>query len=938
MLPEEKARIKIDKQLNNNDMLPEEKARIKIDKQLNNAGWDIVSRQDYVPNYAMAIKEALMQGGNESDYLLFIDNKAIAVVEAKREENDLKDEVELQAENYAVTPEKWYGTWFDNLIPLVYLANGKKILFKNLLTDPDGDYIELKEMHSPKRMLQLINKTSEYGALPRIERKGLRDCQYNAECKFEKSIKQREKNALAILATGSGKTYLACLAAYRLLNYTPTRRVLFLADRNNLARQAETEFKLFNKTEKQQSLNDLYTINRLTKPDKINGDIIISTIQKLFAVLTGQSTDETNEDEEDENNLNFDETDEQKAESEIDLGKDIKLPSDYFQFIIVDECHRSIYGKWQSVLKYFKDAKILGLTATPTPEAYAFFNDNIIEKYTYDDSVVDGVNVPARVYRIKTEQTEHGGAIKSGDKFVETTRSGYKVNEYIAEERIDFNPTQLDRSVVSPDQIRKNIETFRDSIYTDMFPERKALWEYIPKTLIFAKDDHHASEIVDIVKAVFAEKFEYGKIPEKFVQKITYSAGDTNTLIKEFRTEKEFRIAVTVTLVATGTDVKPLEIVMFMRDVNSDVLYTQMKGRGCRTINDDKLKEVTPNATTKDCFYIVDCVGVTEHDKTIPAAGGGETGTNTPKLEKLLEYLSHGYITDDNLSFLRDYCASINRRYENNPLFGHHLSMFITNFGFSPRDLALNINKAISQNILPPFISPSDENRTRNDLISCLISNLEARKKLLELHRGYYAIYPNDDTLIEKGFSKEQALSFIENFEKYITENADSIEALRIIYNSEDTVITRSMLSELQERLLSENRSFIPAKIWRNYKLLDTDSNVDELDISQNANALTNLIQIVRYAYKKNPKLISLLKGYSQRFALYCGQAQRTLTEDQKDIMKHIADYVINDGYISINELNEIDTDLWRKAIKTFGAPSFKTELVTLSKFLLKAA
>lgn len=921
-----------------NDMLPEEKARIKIDKQLNNAGWDIVSRQDYVPNYAMAIKEALMQGGNESDYLLFIDNKAIAVVEAKREENELRDEVELQAENYAVTPEKWYGTWFDNLIPLVYLANGKKILFKNLLTDPDGDYIELKEMHSPKRMLQLINKTSEYGALPRIERKGLRDCQYNAECKFEKSIKQREKKALAILATGSGKTYLACLAAYRLLSYTPTRRVLFLADRNNLARQAETEFKLFNRTEKKQSLNDLYTINRLTKPDKINGDIIISTIQKLFAVLTGLSTDETNEDEEDENNLNFDETDEQKAESEIDLGKDIKLPSDYFQFIIVDECHRSIYGKWQSVLKYFKDAKILGLTATPTPEAYAFFNDNIIEKYTYDDSVVDGVNVPTRVYRIKTEQTEHGGAIKSGDKFVETTRSGYKVNEYIAEERIDFNPTQLDRSVVSPDQIRKNIETFRDSIYTDMFPERKALWEYIPKTLIFAKDDHHASEIVDIVKEVFAEKFEYGKIPEKFVQKITYSAGDTNTLIREFKTEKEFRIAVTVTLVATGTDVKPLEIVMFMRDVNSDVLYTQMKGRGCRTINDDKLKEVTPNATTKDCFYIIDCVGVTEHDKTIPAAGGSETGTNTPKLEKLLEYLSHGYITDDNLSFLRDYCASINRRYENNPLFGHHLSMFITNFGFSPKDLALNINNAISQNILPPFISPSDENRTRNNLISCLISNLEARKKLLELHRGYYAIYPNDDTLIEKGFSKEQALSFIENFEKYITENADSIEALRIIYNSEDTVITRSMLSELQERLLSENRSFIPAKIWRNYKLLDTDSNVDELDISQNANALTNLIQIVRYAYKKNPKLISLLKGYSQRFALYCGQAQRTLTEDQKDIMKHIADYVINDGYISINELNEIDTDLWRKAIKTFGAPSLKTELVTLSKFLLKAA
>lgn len=617
-------------------MLPEEKARVKIDKQLNEAGWGVVSRDEYNPLSPVAIKEALMQGGKESDYLLFIDNKAVAVVEAKKEENNLGVEVTKQAENYAVTPENWYGTWFDSLIPLVYLANGKKILFKNLLTDPDSDYIELKEMHSPKKMLQLINKTSEYGALPRIERKGLRDCQYNAECEFEKSIKQGQKKFLAVLATGSGKTYLACLAAYRLLNYTSTMRVLFLADRNNLARQAETEFKLFDRTEKQQSLNELYIINRLTNPDKINGDIVISTIQKFFAVLTGQKTNKTSENEEDETSLNFDENDERKIEPEIELGKDLKLPPDYFQLIIVDECHRSIYGKWQSVLKYFKDAKILGLTATPTPEAYAFFNDNVIEKYTYDDSVVDGVNVPARVYRIKTEQTEHGGVINNGDIIVETTRNGDKVNEYVSKERIDFNSAQLDRSIVSPDQIRKNIKAFRDTIYTDIFPEREVLWKYIPKTLIFAKDDHHASEIVEIVKEVFSEKFKGSEVPEKFVQKITYSAGDTNALIREFRTEKEFRIAVTVTLVATGTDVKPLEIVMFMRDVNSDVLYTQMKGRGCRTINDDKLKEVTPNATTKDYFYIVDCVGVTEHDKTIANSGSGGTGTNTPKLENLL--------------------------------------------------------------------------------------------------------------------------------------------------------------------------------------------------------------------------------------------------------------------------------------------------------------
>lgn len=915
-------------------MLPEEKARVKIDKQLMDSGWNIVSRDEYIPNLSLAVKEALMQGGKESDYLLFIDNKAIAVIEAKKEGNPLGIDVAEQVENYAVTPENWYGTWFNSLIPLVYLANGEKILFKNMLTDSDGDYIELSEMHSPKKMLQLIDMKSEYGALPRIGKKGLRNCQYEAEVNFENSIRRGQKKALAVLATGSGKTYLACLAAYRQLNYTQTRRVLFLADRNNLARQAETEFKLFDRTEKQQILNDLYTINRLTKPDKINSDIVISTIQKLFAVLTGQQIDD--EDEEDDKFFASDE----KNESEVKLGNNLKLPSDYFQFIIVDECHRSIYGKWQSVLKYFKGAKILGLTATPTPESYAFFNDNIIEKYTYDDSIVDGVNVPNRVYRIKTKQTEHGGAIEKGAAVIETTRNGKKVDCYISNKRIDYTEAQLDRSIVSPEQIRLNLEEFKNSIYTDLFPERKVFWNYIPKTLIFAKDDHHATEIVNTVKEVFAENFEDNTIPEKFVQKITYSAGDTDALIREFRTDKEFRIAVTVTLVATGTDVKPLEVVFFMRDVDSDVLYTQMKGRGCRVISDDKLREVTPNATTKDCFYIIDAIGVTEHDKQIPKAGNEKNGQKNkiPKLEQLLEYLSHGYVSDDNLALLRDYCATINHRYEENALFGHHLKMFVSDYNFSPKELAYNINEALSKNMLPPFERVSDKNYERNNLISCLIINLDARKKLLKLHRGYYAVSPDKDELIEKGFSKEQALSFIENFEKYITENADTIEALRIIYNSENTVITHSMLSELQERLLSENSSFSPSKIWKNYKILDTNSNVDKLDINQNANALTNLIQLVRYAYKKNPKLISLLKGYSQRFTLYCGQAQRTLTEDQKDIIKHIADYVINDGYISVAELNEIDTDLWRKAVKTFGAPSLKTELITLSKFLLKVA
>ncbi len=917
------------------NMLPEEKARIKIDKQLISAGWDIVSRHEYVPNSASAVKEALMQGNTESDYLLFVEDKAIAVIEAKKESNPLGSEVERQAEGYAVHPQSWYGLWFEKLIPLVYMANGSKIYFKNMLL-PDSEYEELTEMHSPKKMLQMINKVSEYGALPRLEKRGLRDCQYEAEIKFEKSFKAGNKKNLAILATGSGKTYLACLASYRLLNYTSVKRILFLVDRNNLGEQAESEFSLFDKTENRQTMSSLYQIRRLKKEKDIKGDIVISTIQKLFSVLTGQDLQESDEDAEDES-IKKDE--EKESEEIIQLGDNLELPPDYFQFIIVDECHRSIYGKWRAVLDYFSEAKILGLTATPTPEAYSFFNENIIENYLYDDSVVDGVNVPARTYRIITDVTVHGGSIEAGTEIVETTRDKTESAVYTVTQPIEYDPTQLDRSVINRDQIRKVLAAFKKAIYTDLYPEREQKWEYIPKTLIFAKDDNHATEIVDMAKEVFKDEFEGGKVPENFVQKITYSSGDSNGLIRDLRIEKDFRIAVTVTLVATGTDVKPLEIVFFMKDVHSDVLYTQMKGRGCRVISDGKLKEVTPNADTKECYYIVDAVGVTEHEKHIPhPLTTPDGGKRTLSLEQLLEHLSHNEVSDENLILLRDYCSTINRRYEDNALFGRHLDYFITTYGFAPRTVANNINNAFSEGVMAEYISPSHDNSMRMKLIYCLISNIPARKKLLEMQRGYYAVTEDGDEVIYAGFSKESAKTYIENFEKYLDENKDSIEALRVIYNAEKIAITHTMLVDLRDRLLSENRQYGVYQIWKNYKTLDSEGRVEELDKKTNVNALTNLIQIVRYVYKKNQKLISLFTGYSQRFSLYCGQNQRVLTDDQKEIMRQIAEYVIDAGALSIGELNDVDTDLWRKAVTNFGASTLKEEMSVLSKFILKVA
>ena len=170
-------------------------------------------------------------------------------------------------------------------------------------------------------------------------------------------------------------------------------------------------------------------------------------------------------------------------EPEVILGDHLKLKPDHFKFIVIDECHRSIYGKWRSVLNYFKDATILGLTATPTPEAYAFFDENVIEKYTYEDSVIDGVNVPFRIYDIETRVTAQGGELESGEELVEVTKKTGEKGTFVPNQTIIYTGKALDKSVVNRSQIREVLSAYRDSIYSDLYPEREENWNYIPLIL-----------------------------------------------------------------------------------------------------------------------------------------------------------------------------------------------------------------------------------------------------------------------------------------------------------------------------------------------------------------------------------------------------------------------------------------------------------------------
>ena len=937
------------------ELKPEEQARVLIDEMLTAAGWAVVPRSEYIDvPHAQAVTEALTKGNNEADYLLFLDGKAIGVLEAKRAENSLGGKVAEQTAKYSAGALPWYQTWTKPL-PFLFMCNGDKLLFcdrRDFAAGEPLEFVELKKMFTPKEMATRAELKSEFAKMPAVPavqtktKAGLRQCQYDAICNLELSFKHGKKKALIVLATGAGKTFTACTAAYRLLNYTPAKKVLFLVDRNNLGKQAEGEFGTYKLTETGIPFSDEYVVQRLRDVKDIEkSHVVISTIQRLFAVITGQAVTDTDDDESELDDVTND-----LASASVELPKDLKVARDAFDLIIVDECHRSIYGIWKQVLDYFNTARIVGLTATPTEEAYAFFNKNTVVEYTLENSILDGVNVPPRVFRIKTLVSSQGGTIGQGEHVERITLLNGSKQKKIQKEDQKYESTELDRSVVNPAQIKLVVDSFKQAIYSSLYPERLSddparNWKYIPKTLFFAKTDSHADNIVEAIKQSFAVEFEkIGlKLPEKFVQKITCKAGNSNQLISDFRNEKEFRIAVTVTLVATGTDVKPLEVLVFMRDINSAVLYTQMKGRGCRTMDDDKFQLATPNGTSKDCFYLVDAVGVTEHEMKPPGVTSSAEFHKTLGLERLMERLAHGELPDEHLNLFAGYLSKINNKAESEDLSEVNKLLAPSSlYSFVSRIYdALTGKKEFTSHPLPDYKNINDANIERRELVSLVINNIKVRKLLLEINRGFIKIQQEGtDTLIYAGFSIDESKKYAELFREFIEQNRDEVEALRIIYNSEDVAITYEMLSDLKRKLEKFNPMLNEKNLWTCYKTLSVNKvgkagKVKDLEKDE-VGLLTNLIQLVRYALGKNETLYSLQSTSASLFELYCGQNQRVLSEDQKQVLKRIAQYVVQNGCVSAPILMQYEKPLFLQAAKFFGPQNVNTEIQNLTKFMFQ--
>ena len=597
------ARVKgiADKQMRSANQTPEQEARDKIDAMLGQAGWKVQSKKriDLGAGLGIAVREYQTDIG-PADYVLFVDKKPVGVVEAKPENwGHNITTVEEQSGSYASAKLKWLNK--TEPLPFVYESTGVLTRFTNGW-DPIPRSREVFNFPRPETIHAWHSRPSTLRSrlqgLPKLDPAGLRSCQNNAIGKLEASFKDDRPRALIQMATGSGKTYAAITSIYRLLKHADAKRILFLVDTRNLGEQAEQEFMGYVPNDDNRKFTELYNVQRL-KSSFVAKDsqVCISTIQRVYSLLKGRELDESVE------QINPAELVQPKKPMPVVYNDEI--PPEFFDFIVIDECHRSIYNVWRQVLEYF-DAYLIGLTATPDKRTYGFFRKNVVSEYDHEQAVADGVNVGNEIYVIDTEKTRHGGQLEAGQHIEKRERLTRRKRWEIQDEDAAYSAKELDRSVVNPDQIRTVVRTLRDKRH-EIFPGRTE----VPKTLVFAKTDSHADDIIQTVREEFAEG-------NAFCKKITYKVEeDPKSVLAQFRNDFYPRIAVTVDMIATGTDVKPLECLLFMRDVKSRNYFEQMKGRGTRTLDHDDLKKVSPSAASgKTHYVIVDAVGVTRSLKT----------------------------------------------------------------------------------------------------------------------------------------------------------------------------------------------------------------------------------------------------------------------------------------------------------------------------------
>ena len=916
-------------------MKPEESARELIDTQLEQAGWCVqsYSEMNLGAGIGLAIREFPGSHG-PADYLLYVDAKAIGVVEAKPVGHTLRG-VEGQSSSYSEGIDPKLPTW-SRPLPFVFESTGEVTQFTNWL-EPHARSREVFAFFRPESLRTIFEREQQLRAalreMPELLKEGLWPKQHTAIINLEKSLALGKPKALIQMATGSGKTFTAANIAYRLVRHGFARRVCFLVDRKNLGLQTLKEFQAFQPPGESRTFDKLFNVDHPQKSQfqPVN-NVIITTVQRLYSALTGGPEVEDDDDE----RSSF-EGPPAFNKPPVPVGYNSAIPPEFFDVIIVDECHRSIYSVWGDVLKYF-DAFTIGLTATPSKQTIAFFDQNLVMEYTHEEAVADRVNVPYDVYEITTRITEQGSDVDAGYYVGKRSRKTRRERQSQLDENLQYDSKDLDNAVVTPDQIRTIVNAFRDKLFTEIFPGRKD----VPKTIIFAKDDSHADDIVEIVRQEFG-------LGNDFCQKITYRTGRMRTTVQEtdpdgtvrekvvyyktkgktgedvltaFRNSFNPRIAVTVDMIATGTDVKPVEIVFFMRSVRSGNYFEQMKGRGVRVISPDELAKTTPageddsgkllKPLTKSRFVIVDAVGACKQCKS---ERGPVDRQPTKSLRQVFDHIKAGGTDPDAVSALAGKLSRLAHEMSTEQLedvkkhaHGIELSSLITDLmkstnaddvharamdtlslGDEPTEAQLDqAEQVLIRDAVRPFYDP----KLRDLLLDIKLANEQTIDRI------------SQDELLSAGYSqdaRDRAQLKVESFKKFIEDNRSELIALQVFYSGMTANRLKfSDLKEVAKRIAMPPLSTTPEDLWRCYETLEKN----KIE-GKGGQLVTDLVTLIRHTLDRSTPLLPFGDMVRDRYAVWRQQQAAAGVEfsaDQSEWLDKIAEHIGNSLAIEIED------------------------------------
>jgi type I restriction enzyme, R subunit len=881
---------------------PEQRARVEIDRMLAEAGWSVQDYRaiDLTAARGVAVREFPTKAG-PVDYLLFGDGKALGTIEAKREGETLRG-VEWQTERYMhgftqLIEERPVAHWEPLPLPFHYQSTGAETLFTNH-RDPIARSRDVFQFHRPETLIEWIQEEFSFLArlrrIPVLDPQGLRDAQIGAVEGLESSLRNAKPRALINMTMGSGKTYVAVAETYRLLRYGGAKRILFLVDRISLGRQAHAEFANYVTPDDRRKLTELYNVQVL-RSNHIDpaAKVVITTIQRLYSILRGQADKDFDPRVEEMSTF---EIEPEKADEVLPVAYRPEVPIETFDIGFIDECHRSIYGRWGQVLDYF-DMSLVGLTATAEHTTRIYFDQNVVTEYKHEQAVADRVNVPYTTYRIRTDVSEEGGEIAAGSWVEVRDLATRRRQPEKLEDEVTYDRATLDRAVVNLDQIRTVVRTFKERVCSEIFPGRPE----VPKTVFFCKTDSHAEDVLRIVR----EEFNCGS---GFARKITYkSDGNSDQHIQDFRTDPKFRIAVSVDQIATGTDIRPLECLVFMRMVGSRTLFEQMKGRGVRTIDPTDLQSLTAGAVSKDRFVIVDCVGLTDEDKAWIDSRPLERKPSLA-LDRLLQDVAMGIKDDATVSTVGVRLAGLHRNLDEkrreefaDAADGKGMDEVAAGLiaAIEPEQWATAAAEAAGAADDDAYEASDEELAgAREQLIGEAVRPLmraEVRQRILSLREQAIQLIDmtTADELLFAGWTDAgQAQDAVRDFERFVEEHHGEYLALEAYYERPYRLRpSYDDLKELAEAIKKPPIDLTAEKLWAAYESLDSG----KVKGSGMRRTLTDLIQLIRFAMHHEEELLPRKEVVMLRFDIWLTEQQsagRAFTAEQLQWLRWMAEHI----------------------------------------------